>query len=146
MLNLCGLVWGPLCCDRDGLVLEMVSPMSAEFLCIILNFPNSSCLKPLSTPNIQIKPGQQCVDPSASCPSLSNTDLTCATHCAKTNMQGRTMSLTEFTFIIVYHTTQGRTMRYAGVALRLTGSEVEEGMAAHGSCPDELQRFLRMEC
>ena len=40
---------------------------------------------------------------------------------------------------------QGRTMKYAGVALRITDNEVEEGFAAHGSCPDEIRRFKRME-
>jgi len=40
---------------------------------------------------------------------------------------------------------QGRTMRYAGVTLRLTSGEVEEGLKAHSSCPDELLRFMHME-
>eukprot|EP00983_Pelagomonas_calceolata_P119013 1160561-Pelagomonas_calceolata.AAC.5 len=40
---------------------------------------------------------------------------------------------------------QGRNMKYAGAVLRLTSSEVEEGLAAHRSCPDEIIRFIRME-
>ncbi|KAF5839057.1 hypothetical protein DUNSADRAFT_1675 [Dunaliella salina] len=40
---------------------------------------------------------------------------------------------------------KGRNMKYAGAVLRLTGTEVEEGLAAHGSCPDEIMRFIRME-
>lgn len=40
---------------------------------------------------------------------------------------------------------KGRNMKYAGAVLRLTSSEVEEGLAAHRSCPDEIIRFIRME-
>jgi hypothetical protein len=40
---------------------------------------------------------------------------------------------------------KGRAMRYVGVSLRLTPASVEEGIAQHRQCPEEIRRFVKME-